>query len=191
MSFLPFYLAGHAIEVLNSLSNYKKLQIEQFLKGSRAFKMNKLTIYFALESTAQKWRPKESVADFAADIQRIARSAFKLEGKEAISFLGSPHAVLWWWHIMAWSNGVLINTEHWAALRLLQPENYKRIRNAWVGDPMPTSSNFGDAPNGGSIFELLWRKSIICLQIFAQSSTTMHDSVFDQGPNSENYINLI
>ena len=90
LAFLPFYLKGHAKEVFLGLSDVKKRHIETVFPALRdVFQIPELTPYLAIQLTARKQGLKESVADFAAEVQRIARLAFEAQGQEAVNSAGS------------------------------------------------------------------------------------------------------
>ena len=89
IAFLPFYLRGHAKEVINAIPDLKKISLDDIFSNLRdVFQIPEMTPYLAIQLTGRKQGPRESVADFAADIQRIARRAFEAQGQDAINRAG-------------------------------------------------------------------------------------------------------
>ena len=90
LAMLPFYLKGHAKEVFLALPDRKKIDIDQvFEELNEIFQIPELTPYLAIQLNGRKQGPHESVADFAAEVQRIARLAFESQGSKAVNSAGS------------------------------------------------------------------------------------------------------
>ena len=85
IAILPSFLRTHALEVFHSLQDHEKDSLEGiFCILKDRFYVPELAPFKAMQLRERKQGRDESVASFAADIKRLARTGFANKGKKAM-----------------------------------------------------------------------------------------------------------